>query len=568
MRNDNTNHAMIKNNLPVFLLLLALMMPGMAFRVPERELSGCRKGGFPGAGKEAFANDKRVYNVIAYGAVNSRSEYSTRAIQQAIDDASGAGGGRVYIPEGYYLISPIALKSNVELYLEEGAVLLGTTDRTKYHIPEEKNYNKAGERGLVWSSGAKNISIKGKGTIDGQGEAVANHTGQLIAGGVLTDGNAAAVKKRWEEAGHFRAEWPRPQEENRPLLVALYDSENVVLDGVRIENSATWTTTLWRCSHVLVSNLTVNSVNFWNNDGINLMDCHHVVVRDCNVNSADDGICLKSHDYDAICEDITIENCTIRSSASAIKFGTASKGGFRNVKIRNITVKDTYRSAIALEAVDGGIMENIHVSGIKATNTWNALFVIAGTRDTRKRVSTVRNITIENVTCQVPATQPDVDYPFAVKRKITNNLYPSLITGSPVSEIENIKIKNFQVIFAGGGTTAKASSSASDLAKIMDGRYGRYPEYDMFGELPAWGLLCRHVKGLQLENVAFILESTDYRVPVLLDRVQDVRIKKMKVTGEAKTPLVLSSSTIQSIKGIVSKGNKSGKDYEELQPAP
>jgi polygalacturonase len=535
---------MSKNYLPAFFLLSAFMMPGML-----------------------FSSGKKVYNATAYGAVDSRSEYSTQAIQKAIDEASAAGGGQVYIPKGVFLIAPIELKSNVELYLEKGAVLLGTSDRTKYNIPEDKDYNKAGERGLVWSSGAKNISIKGKGTIDGQGEAVANHAGKLIAEGVLSDWNAAAIKKRWEEAGNFRAEWPRPVEGNRPLLIALYDSEGVVLEGIRIENSATWTTTLWRCSNVLLNGLTVNSVNFWNNDGINIMDSKHVVVRNCNVNSADDGICLKSHDYHEVCDDVTIENCTIRSSASAIKFGTASKGGFRNVKIRNIVVKDTYRSAIALEAVDGGIMENVHISGIKATNTWNTIFVIAGTRDTKKGVSTVRNITIENVTCRVPATQPDVDYPFAVNRKITNNLYPSLITGSPLANIENIKVKGLKVIVAGGGTTEKASSAVGDLANIMDGRYGRYPEYDMFGELPAWGLLCRNVKGLQLEDVEFILESADYRAPVVIDRVQDAVIRKLKVKGEAKTPLIMSSSTIQSVKGIVSKDNKSGKDYEQLHPA-
>ncbi|GHU98216.1 exo-poly-alpha-D-galacturonosidase [Bacteroidia bacterium] len=512
-----------------------------------------------------FAAGKTVYDVKAYGAVDSPVEYSTGAIQKAIDAASEAGGGQVHVPAGTYLISPIQLKSDVELYLAQGALLLGTTDRSRYDIPKDKNMNKAGERGLVWSSGAKNISIKGKGSIDGQGEGVATNAGKLIAEGSLADGNAAAVKKRYEEAGHFRAEWPRPEEGNRPMLIALYDSENVALDGIQIKNSASWTTTLWRCRNVVLSNLTVVSVNFWNNDGINLMDCKDAVIRGCNVNSADDGICLKSHDYDQRCENITIEQCTIRSSASAIKFGTASKGGFRNVTIRDIRVRDTFRSAIALEAVDGGDMDNVKISNIKAVNTWNAIFIVAGTRDTRNRVSAVRNITIENVTCQVPATQPDLDYPFATKRKLSNNLYPSLITGSPSSTIENVSIKNLKVTFAGGGTTAKASSSVDDLDRIMDGRYNRYPEYDMFGELPAWGMLCRNINGLRLENVQFVLQAEDYRTPVVIDNVQKVMIKNLKVAGERKTPVVLRRSTIKSVKGIVSpdnSGNSGGKMYE------
>jgi hypothetical protein len=315
-----------------------------------------------------------------------------------------------------------------------------------------------------------------------------------------------------------------------------------------------------------MENLTVVAVNFWNNDGIDIMDSKHVTVRNCNVNSADDGICLKSHDYHEVCEDITIENCTIRSSASAIKFGTASKGGFKNVRIRNIVVKDTYRSAIALEAVDGGVMEDVHVSGIQAINTWNAVCVIAGTRDTRHKVSTVKNITIEDVSCRVPATQPDVNYPYAVNRRITNNLYPSIVTGSPSADIENVTIKNLNITFAGGGSSEKASADPTRLAEIMDGRYGRYPEYDMFGEMPAWGLLCRNINGLRIENVTFTLEATDYRVPLVIDRVRDVSINKLKVVGERKTPVLLLSSTIRAIKGIVSRENQSGKEYEELVP--
>lgn len=512
----------------------------------------------------AMAQKRAVYDVTTFGAVDSETEYSTTAIQKAIDEASAAGGGQVLVPGGTYLIAPIQLKSDVELYLEEGAVLLGSTDRSKYNIPKERDPNKAGERGLLWSSGAKNIAIRGKGTINGRGESVANDAGRLIAEGLLADWNGAAVKKRWEEAGHFRAEWPRPEEANRPMLIALYESENIALDGIRLENSASWTTTFWRCRNLLLTNLTVNSVNFWNNDGLNLMDCRKAVVRNCNVNSADDGICLKSHDYDEYCDDITIENCTIRSSASALKFGTASKGGFRNVTIRNIKVKDTYRSAVALEAVDGGLMENIDIAGIDAVNTWNAVFVIAGTRDKRNGVSVARNISIRNVTCRVPATQPDVDYPFAVKRRINRNLCPSLITGSPESKIENIRISGLRVIFAGGGTTTKACSSVGELARIMDGKYGRYPEYDMFGELPAWGILCRNIDGLRLEKTKFVLEAEDYRVPVVLDRVDNAEIKGLKVSGETKTPLVFSTSTFISAPRIKSANNTSGKMYEEF----
>jgi polygalacturonase len=344
------------------------------------------------------------------------------------------------------------------------------------------------------------------------------------------------------------------------MLFALYDCKGVTLDGIHIMNAAAWVTTLWRCDNARLLNLTIRSRAFWNNDGIDLVDCTNTLVKNCDVDSADDGICLKSYGLGHLCENITVENCTVCSSASAIKFGTASHGGFRNIVIRDVKVKNTFRSAVAIESVDGGIAENIVVKNIHAVNTWNALFLVAGTR---KGVSTAKNVSFENIYCEIPATRPDVSHQHYIVPVRQRNPYPALVTGSPASAIENVKIKGLKVVCAGGGSTAVANAAIADLPK-MDTRYGRYPEYDMFGELPAWGLLCRNVKGLQLENVELIAEAADYRAPVVVDRVQDVRIKTMKVTGETKTPLVLTSSTIQSIKGIVSKGNQSGKDYEEL----
>src|SRR6185295_18357954 len=95
---------------------------------------------------------------------------------------------------------------------------------------------------------------------------------------------------------------------------------------------------------------------------------------------ADDGICLKSFDTAEVCENILIRNCTIRSSANAIKFGTASLGGFSNIRVINIKVFDTYRSAIALEAVDGGFIENVEADSLQVLNTGNAVFLRIGER--------------------------------------------------------------------------------------------------------------------------------------------------------------------------------------------
>ena len=123
-----------------------------------------------------------------------------------------------------------------------------------------------------------------------------------------------------------------------------------------MRNAAAWVQTYDQCKNLHVDSITIDSRAFWNNDGIDIQDSHNVRITNCMINSSDDGICLKSQSADHYCDSIYIANCTVRSSASAIKFGTVSHGGFKNVTIENIKIYDTFRSAVAIECVDGGIL--------------------------------------------------------------------------------------------------------------------------------------------------------------------------------------------------------------------
>lgn len=119
------------------------------------------------------------------------------------------------------------------------------------------------------------------------------------------------------------------------------------------------------CNQLILDSLQIINLAYWNNGGIDITDCRNVKITNNFVNSADDGICLKSYYPGFYNDSISISNNTIRSSASAIKFGTASVGGIKNVFIDNIKVYDTYRSAIAIESVDGGFIENVRVTQLK-----------------------------------------------------------------------------------------------------------------------------------------------------------------------------------------------------------
>lgn len=195
----------------------------------------------------------------------------------------------------------------------------------------------------------------------------------------------------------------RPSETVRPKLFRFSQCNQVKISDLEIKNGACWGLSFELCSNLIIDNLDLTNRAYWKNDGMDITDSRNVRITNCDVNSADDGICLKSYYPGHFNDSIYIADCTIRSSASAIKFGTASYGGFKNVTIEYIKIYDTFRSAIALESVDGGIIENINIRNIEAVNTGNALFIRLGHRD-GATPGIVKNVYIKDVKVQVRRT--------------------------------------------------------------------------------------------------------------------------------------------------------------------
>lgn len=518
-----------------------------------------------------------TYSILDFGAVSDQATvYSTEAIQEAIDKASREGGGKVIVPKGTYLVAPIELKSNVELHLEKGSRLMASIDRLKYDLPRE--------RGVIWARNQQNIALTGEGEIDGRGRKLAENTIELIHKGVLQDYDfmARQINDVYARGGSFEGPFPRPNEANRPMLIALLNCEQIVISDVFLTNSACWVTTFWECDELLIEGIRVQSTDYWNNDGIDITDCTNVVVRDCDIDSADDGICLKSENREKYCDQVLVENCRVRSSASAVKFGTASAGGFRNVTIRNIRVYDTYRSAITIQTVDGGGIENIHVSNIYARNTGNAICLVIGQRlrsypteaefsfskpasvtlPEGTPVGWMKNVTIENLYCEIPANKPDEGYSTpGPEEGYPHNIFPSSISGLENQPIENVTLRNIEIVFPGGGSDKIAKATLENLGQIMDSRSRSYPEFTMYGELPAWGLVVRHVNGIRLENVKFRLAKEDYRHALIFDKSRDVEIDNLRIYGEKKTPVIFNHLTPKSVTGVHSIDNTSGKMY-------
>ncbi len=441
------------------------------------------------------------YDVKDFGVEGNGTTLNTRSIQAAIDYVSSHGGGRLVFTPGNYVTGTIYMKSNVILHLERGASILGSLNPWDYDKDPYINW-----KSLIYAIKQENIGITGQGIINGRGFDNAMNTLNLVHRGLIED----------------ELKYDRVREWNRPENIYFRECKNIKMIGITLKDPGSWNQTYDQCQNILVDSMTVDSKSYWNNDGIDIVDCKDVVIRNSHFDAADDAICFKSHDANAICENVLVENCTARSSASGLKFGTVSRGGFRNFVIRNLTVYDTYRSAITFAAVDGGLVENILVDGVRSINTGNVIFLRIGDRWSKGKRPVMRNITIKNVYAEVPMDKPDKGYNYEGPiEDLPRNISPASIIGLPNHLIENVTLENIEMVYPGAGNPyyAKRGLTPEELDGIPE-MEAAYPEFSQFKELPAWGFYIRHAKNINFKNVTFRAMAPDYRPSIVADDLQ------------------------------------------------
>jgi len=471
------------------------------------------------------------YNASFFGIESNGVKLNTTSIQKGIDYIHENGGGRLVFHVGRYVTGSIYLKSNVTIHLKEGAVIVGSLnpfDYNRNHYSELDYWT-----GMICAFNQDSIGITGEGMIDGRGYELVQNYISMIHKGVIIDSRFGN---------------DRPYVGIRPQNIYFRKCNHVTIQGVHINNPASWNQQYDRCKHLLVDGITVDATNYWNNDGIDIVNCDSVIIRNSYINASDDGICLKSSPLtiNLVCQNVLIYNNIIRSSASGIKFGTASRGGFKNIKIIKNTVFDTYRSAITFATVGGGHIENIVVDSLTSINTGNVLFFRIGIK--RPIKGSMKNVRISNVYAEVPATKPDAGYPYEgpIEHQ-PRNVSPASIVGMPDVLIEDVSLKNVEIHYPGGANPMYAKVGLNELDKVPE-LLKNYPEFSMFKELPAWGFYIRHAKGISFENVTLSCKGKDYRTAIVLDDVHGATFENLKVSEQGKKKKMIHEHKSTDIK--------------------
>lgn len=440
-------------------------------------------------------------SILDYGAVPDGRTMNSRAIQRAIDDASGSGGGVVHVPAGTFLTGRLDLKSHVTLYLDEGSTLLGSTSLSDYEGAEDRS-----QRHLIYAKNAEEISLSGPGRIDGQGASFWEPSGKV----------PLPPEQAWADVA---SHWLKPKSSGRPSpMVLLANCRGVSVDGIRLENSPGWTLHLLNCDDARVTGITIaNPVNGPNTDGIDVTCCQNVTISGCTIQTGDDAICLKSESPAGTeprpVKNVSVTNCNLSTCCNGFKLGTSSEGGFENIVFSNSIIQNSavplaerVVSGVALEVIDGGWIDGVQVNGIQMQRARTPIFIRLGNR---KRVHDypqhgLRHVIINDI-------------------QASESVLASSITGIPGDMVDGITLSNvrlqdvLEVKGKWGGINLPEKESA-------------YPEARMFGMLPVSGLYVRHARNLHFDHLQFSAARGESRPALMLNGVEDVRIASFQST--------------------------------------
>jgi len=376
-------------------------------------------------------------SIVEYGAIPDGVTLNTEAFNKAISDVSSNGGGTVNVPSGIWFTGPIVLKSNINLHLDQGALILFSPDFDQYPLIETvyEGLNTYRCQSPISGNGLENIAITGQGAINGSGDAWRPLKKSKVTEGhwreVVNSGGVLKEPQLWT---------PTEKELLRPVMISLVGCKNVWLGGVLFENSPSWNIHPLMCENIIIDGIEVRNPSYsQNGDGLDLESCRNVLVVNCSFDVGDDAICVKSgKDEDGRrrarpTENVIVDNCRVFKAHGGFVVGSEMSGGVRNISVSNCQFIGTniglrFKSARGR----GGVVEHIYIDNINMLNIVHeplsfSLYYFTQPTDIIPEVDETtpvfRDITIKNITC----------------RNANKAMY---FMGIPEMNIRDIKIEN------------------------------------------------------------------------------------------------------------------------------
>lgn len=488
------------------------------------------------------------FNIKDFGAKSDNSTINTKFIQRAIDSCSVSGGGTIYVPAGVFVTGTLELKSNINLYLEAGAVLKGSADINAYKSYQSPTFNSPAHYGIIYAHKATNVSISGQGAISGNEEAffIWNQAKNIERGG--SDFTRQKADYRKVETGI--GDGPVVPKPDRPRQMVIFsECKNVLLRDVQLIESPFWTLHFADCDGVIASGLKVwSSLDTPNSDGIDITSCNNVIISDCDIRTGDDAIAITgySHHFELpgyhnlrhASDNITITNCNLQSRSSGIRIGFLDQNTIRNIHISNINITNSNRG-VGIFVRDEGSVENIAISQVIIstrlhTGDWWGngepihISAIRGTEE--NKLGQIKNLTFRDITCFGESG--------------------ILVYGSENSYIEDVSFENIRFVLSKSKLNAVAGGNI-DLRAAFGNKQLFASDISAF--------YAQFVKNLVLNNVRISWNNVTeeyFKYGIHINEFEDVQLTNVKATSSPSNNILPAILLENGNQYIISNMNK------------
>jgi hypothetical protein len=503
----------------------------------------------------------RVFNVKEFGASGKKTENAQRFIQRAVDSCAAAGGGMVYLPPGEYSSGTIHLRSQTRFYIEAGATLFSIKDKASFD-----------QDALLFGEDLANITIEGRGLIDGQGAYEWR----------LNDIQDDFIRPNQEmmEAQGKPLMRSFPKKDQFGKLILLLRCKDVRISGISLMRSPSWTIHPYGCERLTIDGVYIQSSlpeGVWA-DGIDPDGCKDVRISNCTIETGDDAIVFYSMNWfgPALpCENITITNCRLSSASSAIKFCDGNMNCVRNVTIDNCTITNSNRG-IAFMVFDGGIVENVVISNLTIDCRRHDWFWW-GDGDPfhfniKRRSEVHKHVKFEN---EPPA---GVIRNILIQNVVAHGKGSSVINGHPTSWLDGVTFDNVKLFISSDSTVAY--DKAVHAFQFQMAKNLRLRNVEVFWGKPdskLWksALFFEDVAGLQLDNFSGRQANLGSDLPAVefhrvdgaimrATRAVDGTSTFLRVLGKESRNILLTGNDLRNAKTAAALGNEVSKDAVQL----